>query len=149
MHKGLAPAINIFSGEAGLGAALTNPTELAKRKGMLSSSYAIVFDGRRYPDVETAYHLLANKADPVATDTLMAELIACKFRQHPALAQEVAQHGGAAWLRSCDHLTGAKTDSAQAWEGRGEASRFIRNLARGYEMAMAPEVIENSQHQLF
>lgn len=149
MEDLIAPGINIFSGERGLGAALTNPTELAKRKGMLSTSFAIVFDGKRYPDVETAYHLLANKPDMPATDTLMAELIACKFRQHPSLAKEVASKGGVAWLRRCDHLTGARSDSAQSWEGHGQASRFIRNLARGYEMAQAPEVIENNQHQLF
>ena len=143
------PGLNIFSGESGLGAALTNPTELARRKGRVAQSYPVVFAGKRYPDVETAYHLLADKADTVCTDRLMAELIAAKFRQHSELAQSVASRGGAAWLAQCTHWTGAQSQSARNWEGAGLSSRFIRNLVKGYEMSLTDIVVEHAQQALF
>lgn len=141
--------INIFSGETGLGAALTNPTELAKSKGGIERSYPVVFGVRRYPDVETAYHLLADKGDTAATDRLMAELIAAKFQQHPDLADEVRQRGGSTWLAKCSHFTSARSESAQAWEGQGLQSRFIRNLVAGYELAQTASRTENGQQLLF
>ena len=145
----LAPPINIFSGESGLGGALTNPTEMSKRKGCITKSYPIQFGGRHYPDVETAYHLLAEKTQVARTDALMAELIAAKFRQHADLAGDVASRGGAHWLQSCSHWTGARTEGAQAWEGQGDQSRFIRNLVAGYRLFLSSEVIENHQRSLF
>ena len=144
----LSPPLNIFSGEPGLGGQLTNPTELAKQKGCIHQSFPVVFLGKRWPDVETAYQVL-KKDSPPANDVLLVELIAAKFRQHPSLAEAVAKKGGAAWLRTCSHLTRARTPGAQSWEGIGEASRFIRVLALGYEAALASQRVEEGQAQLF
>lgn len=129
----LSPGINIFSGaDTSLGAALTNPTELAKAKGVISRSYPVRFNGNRYPDAEVAYQISKQYARD--RDSLMVEILVAKFRQHPDLAQEVAARGGAAWLATCDHLTNARSDSAQAWEGRGLDSRYIRNLVQAFTM---------------
>ena len=128
--------MNIFSGEKGLGAALTNPTELGRRKGMISEKYRIVFEGKTYPDVEAAYHSLKSE-HAGQNDSMMIELIACKFRQHPRLLQEVREKGGAAWLETCSHITGFQTPSAARWEGTGLESRFIRNLVAGFKWALS------------
>ena len=48
--------INIWSGcSIGIGAALTNPTELAFRKGNLKNHYPVEFKGRVFRDAEAAY----------------------------------------------------------------------------------------------
>lgn len=126
--------INIYSGEAGLGAALTNPTELARRKGRLSKPYPVVFQGQKYADVESAYQILKT-GDTVADDALMVNLIAAKLEQHPDLFLQVAEAGGVAFLEQCCHFTGARSTRFRAWEGQGRSSRFIRNLIAGFEKA--------------
>lgn len=133
MEKG----INIFSGEGGLGSALTNPTRLARQKGVLSQDYPVRFCGETYPDVESAYQRLRGPLDPEKDDALMVDLIASKFDQHRDLFYEVQQRGGVEFLAACTHYTYAQTPAAQAWEGAGGESRFIRNLIRGYERAQA------------
>jgi len=141
---------NIYSGEKGLGAALTNPTELARKKGCITKQYSVVFRGRTYPDAETAYHALKTLSNPDETDAMMIELIGCKFRQHPALFEAVEQKGGADWLTICSHLTGAKSSEFSTWEGHGLNSRFIRNLVKGYLLAASSETIgEEPQLSLF
>ena len=133
---------NIFSGSTdgnGLAAALTNPTELARRKGTIAQGYPVEFQGRAWVDIETAWFALKDTApDEPTQDRLMAQLIAAKFTQYPRLASTVSRLGGASWLRRCSHFTEAKSRSMQSWEGRGEQSRFIRNLVAGYEAANIP-----------
>lgn len=145
-----ATGINIFSGEGGLGSALTNPTELAREKGMLQRQYPVQFMGRLWPDAEAAYQHFKRGSDP-DDDRLMAEIIAAKFRQHPRLLDAVNAKGGAAFLAACSHLTGAHSESAKAWEGKGPESRFIRNLLVGYEMASSgtDELATGEQANLF
>ncbi len=141
--------MNIFSGEQGLGAALTNPTELARAKGGIACGYPVRIAGRLFPDAESAYQFHKTD-DPADNDVLMARVIAAKFRQHPELLEAVRTRGGASWLGSCSHLTGARTPAAQSWEGRGPASRFIRNLVQGYRLAESDEDISVSgQSALF
>lgn len=132
--------VNIFSGSNalnGLAAALTNPTEMAVSKGVLSKHYSIEARGISYQSVELAYQALKElEDDSVETrDNLMIELIAQKFRQHPDLALAVQEQGGALWLKLCTHYTGAKSERFQAWEGTGLKSRFIRNLVKGFEIS--------------
>lgn len=143
--------INIFSGERGLGAALTNPTELARQKGGLDQAYGVLFAGRQWVDVETAYHVLgAQRGSPEQRDQLMVELIAAKFTQHPELYREVSERGGEAFLRECSHFTGARTAGAQSWEGHGLQSRFIRNLVAGFAAASSSQpATELGQTSLF
>lgn len=126
--------MNIFSGTPGLGDALTNPTELARRKDSITDRYPVRYLGRDFPDVETAYRALKG-AEAAANDELMVQLIACKFDQHPALCAAVRECGGVAFLKTCGHFTGAHTERSKSWEGRGRASRFIRNLIAGFERA--------------
>jgi hypothetical protein len=140
--------INIFSGEPGLGGALTNPTEMAKRKGCIDVRYPVTYHSRAYPDVELAYHVLAT-GDAKSDDELMANLISQKFLQHPALMEEVTTRGGVAFLEVCGHFTNARSERFQSWEGQGRESRFIRNLIAGYEKALTGEVLLNGQPSLF
>lgn len=144
----IAEPINIFSGERGLGGALTNPTEMAKHKGCIQKSYPVFFAGLRWPDVETAYKSLKGESRE-KNDELMVELIAAKFRQHTRLRDTVAAAGGVPWLSRCSHLTGARSPGAKSWEGTGLESRFIRNLVKGYEEAFQEDRTERGQGQLF
>lgn len=138
--------INIFSGQPGLGGALTNPTELARRKGTIIKGYPVVVAGTRYPDAEAAYQAL-KCGDAPADDRMMADIICLKFLQNPDLMNMVREMGGAGWLQQCSHFTGAKTPSAQAWEGAGMHSRFIRNLVAGYTLALEGRVTEPDGQQ--
>lgn len=130
-----AMSINIFSGEKGLGGALTNPTELARQKGCIQQQYPVVFRGRRYPDAEAAYQLCKAET-PEANDTMMKYVIAAKLLQNEVLLTAITRRGGVAFLETCTHFTGARSEGAQSWEGAGRESRFIRNLIEGYELAL-------------
>lgn len=123
--------VNIYSGtlDGELAAALTNPTELARRKGKLSTSYPIHFYDRAWRDVEESYLALAKfERNEMQCDVLMAKMIATKFLQHPRLIEGVKQAGGALFLMACRHFTGRTNE----WTGAGMQSRFIRNLVCGY-----------------
>lgn len=137
---------NIASCEKGLGGALTNPTELSRKKGNISRKYTLVYEGREYPDLESAYLLCSEGKSPEEKDTMMVEMIAMKFQQHPELYQEVKDKGGAEWLKTCGHFTGAKTERFKSWEGLGLDSRFIRNLVKGFEETT--KVISKTGQQL-
>ena len=140
--------INIFSGEKGLGGALTNPTVLARRKGCIAERYTVTFNGRSYSDVESAYHEL-KIGNPSVDDEMMVNLIAQKFQDHPTLQDDVTQHGGSEFLAACSHFTNAKTPGSQSWEGQGIASRFIRNLILGYDRSLEGPAEHLGQVALF
>lgn len=128
--------MNIFSGSQdgdGLAASLTNPTELARRKGLIKQSYPVAFWGSMYPNAEAAYLTAAWGIRDAFRDALMADIIVAKFEQHPELARRVTELGGVAFLERCRHLTGAKSERFRLWEGFGRGSRFIRNLIAAFE----------------
>ncbi len=133
------PGMNIFSGSRdgdGLAATLTNPTVLSWRKGTIKQAYPVHFAGCEWPDAETAYLTLARETSAWSRgslDDLMADIIAAKFAQHPELAAQVQELGGVAFLETCKHLTGAKSQRFRAWEGFDRNSRFIRNLIAAFE----------------
>ena len=130
--------MNIFSGStdgSGLGAALTNPTQLARRKGRIKRDYPVHFRGVDWPDAEHAYLTLAT-GDADHDDKLMIEVIAAKFTQHAELRDAVKERGGVAFLETCKHITNAQSARFRAWEGFGRQSRFIRNLIDGYRLAV-------------
>ena len=134
----VADGINIGSGSTdanGLGAALSNMTELACRKGTLARSYPVEYSGIIWLDAEAAYQALKEHSAEATehNDRLMAKIIGAKFKQHDRILRAVAQRGGAAWIKRCSHFVGAKSPQGQAWEGRGTQSRFIRNLLAGFE----------------
>jgi hypothetical protein len=123
--------MNIYSGSGGLASALTNPTELAFRKGCLVEHYPVTFRGVTYPDAEAAYQRL--KVHDVAMDDyMMAEVIAAKLRQHSRLNNCIRKRGGETFLATCSHFTYAHSD---VWHGMGTGSRFIRCLIEGYRRA--------------
>jgi hypothetical protein len=63
----------------------------------------------------------------------MAAALVARWRQHPRVRLAVGDLGGAAWLDSCAHLTGAGSTVRNArWEGDGRASRMVRLLADTY-----------------
>lgn len=127
--------MNIYSGtnDGPLAAALTNPTELARKRGRLLRSYPVRYAGRDWPDAEAVY--LTLKVTTEDADKLMIEVITAKFTQHPELLSQVAALGGVAFLERCRHIVNAKTAHMRAWEGFGRNSRFIRNLIAAYEAA--------------
>ena len=127
--------MNIYSGSGGLGSALTNPTELARRKKKLNRAYMVTLYGHVYADAESAYQAL-KQGQYHEDNATMAYIIAAKFIQHPELLREVEARGGIDFLRKCSHITGARTQAFKAWEGRGLQSRFIRNLLAGYVLAL-------------
>lgn len=132
----LAEAINIWSGTRGLGGALTNMSELAKRKGCIKYSYPVKVNGMHYEDSEAAYQALKVPGEDLYNDGLMIDIIALKLVQNQKLLDLVTQFGGVDWLATCSHFTHAKSESFQAWEGQGYGSRFIRNLIHGYQKAI-------------
>jgi hypothetical protein len=124
----IAPG-NIWSGSRTL-AVLTNPTEMARRRGCLKHSYPIVYGGKPYEDVESAYK--ANCCgDNEARNELMTELIVIKFVTYPQILTWLSANGGIAFLRQCSHMTGN-----QRWDGVGEGSRFIACLMAAYIKAL-------------
>lgn len=110
-------------------AALTNPTEIARRRGNLSHSYLVVDKtGRRWPDSEAAYKAFKTGNTP-RDERVMVRIIAAKLRQHPELMKGIDERGGVALLERCTHLVGVKNSR---WEGQGVESRFIRCLIADY-----------------
>ena len=115
-------------------AALTNPTELAKRKGNVRRSYPVVdTTGRCWPDAEAAYKAFKT-GDTPRDERVMMRIIAAKLEQHPELIAGIVERGGVAFLERCHHLVGVR---GSRWEGRGRESRFIRCLIKAFERCQA------------
>ena len=121
--------INIWSGcSIGIVAALTNPTELAFRKGNLKNHYPVEFNGKVFRDAEAAYQ--NHKFGHLQQDmTIMTEIIVAKLQQHPRLLKTIAKYGGVAWLEQCNHIVGVR---GSRWEGLGRKSNFIQCLISAY-----------------
>lgn len=131
---------NIWSGSKTL-AVLTNPTELAKKRGNLKHSYPVRIAGRDFPDAEAAYQILKGEYDHFLSQSerccVMREVIQAKFECHPHLAEFVEFNGGVKWLEKCDHWVRARRVSRRSmWEGQGRESLFIQCLIEGYELYM-------------
>ena len=114
-------------------AALTNPTELARRKGNVPRAYPLVDKtGRVWRDAEAAYQAYKT-GDTPRDERVMARIIALKLKQHPTLVEGITARGGVAYLERCNHLVGVK---GSRWEGRGRESRFIRCLIAAFEAVL-------------
>lgn len=114
-------------------AALTNPTELARRKGNVTRSYPLVDKtGRVWRDAEAAYKAYKT-GDTPRDERLMVRIIALKLKQHPCLVEGIKARGGIAFLERCDHLVGIK---GSRWEGKERHSRFIRCLIVAFETVL-------------
>jgi hypothetical protein len=126
--------VNIYSGSKDeLAASLTNPTELSYRKGNIKRHYPVEFKGRRYRDAEAAFWKHARGLSFEEQQKLCTEIILAKLRQYPELVRAIDRRGGIAWLRKCEHFTGARSETFKRWEGVGEGSAFIRCLIAAYE----------------
>lgn len=97
---------NISSNSTGLFAALTNPTDLAKKKGNLVNDYPVTFRGKRFIDAETAYQETKRNSTWMTKQELvdlLTEVDVQKFLQNPRLLEEIAKRGGVDFLKSCSH----------------------------------------------
>jgi hypothetical protein len=130
-------AINIWSGSSHpIGAVLTNPTELAYRKGKLKHHYPILFEDVTYVDAEAAYQ--AYKMNELEQDmTIMISVIIAKLNQYPQIVDAIVSEalvedraGGENWLKSCNHRVTGKS----RWEGNGVNSKFIVCLVQAYQI---------------
>ena len=128
---------NIWSGAkavTGL-AVLTNPTELAFKKGNLKSHYPVNVFGRSFVDAEHAYwsgRKWIPRKDLLGLEIMMAEIIQAKFYQYPELQKIVGLSGGISFLEKCSHHV-----NNGRWEGAGRKSAFIRALIVGFEASFS------------
>lgn len=123
---------NIFSGSPL--ARFTNPNELGKRKGNCES-YPVVYGGREWPDVESAYQAIKRQSAQLSIGgrmRLLADVMEAKFRQHPQLIDEIKAAGGQAWIAQCSHVSHARSTEMKRWEGQGFESLFLRCLSEVY-----------------
>ena len=138
----MTPGVNIYSGSRelhGLAAALTNPTELSRRKGSIRQHYPVRFDDDHFPDAEAAYqaHKLRPDGSVKSFDELqetMVRMLVAKLQQHPRLVATITRHGGSAWLHTCRHVVNARSTSFKRWEGIGVHAPFLRCLMQAYAM---------------
>ncbi|HLO85465.1 MAG TPA: hypothetical protein VK203_10745 [Nostocaceae cyanobacterium] len=130
----ITPGINIWSGSRdmlGLGAALTNPTEISFRKGNIQHHYPVTFNGVTYVDLEAAFQANRYYVD-YRDEWLMKVLMIEKLGRNEKLFNAIAENGGVEWLKHCSHIV--PTASRHDWEGYGLNSRFIKCLALAYEI---------------
>lgn len=141
----IAKPVNIYSGSPdGLGAALTNPTELSHHKGRIVDHYPVTFQGERWPDAEAAYqhHKSSTQIGP-ERETLMSAILQAKLEQHPKLTAAIERRGGSEWIQSCEHTVNRSGGSY--WEGKGQESAFLRCLSDAYSNVKAAEQSENGK----
>lgn len=118
---------NIWSGDKTGLAVLTNPTELAFRKGNLKRHYPIVYAGSEFEDAEAAYQ---HYKIAIPRQVLMKDVLIFKLRQHPQIAKAIARSGGAEFLCRCSHRVYGKS----WWEGDGFQSPFIMVLIAAFKI---------------
>jgi len=140
--------INISSGsDDPFAAALTNPTELAFKKGKIKGHYPVTMGEVTYPDAEAAWQALKPPlTEPSEKRTgVMTDILEQKLRQNPQLEAEITNRGGVPFLERSSHLLKGKN----WWEGRGTESPFISSLVAGYKRlrAEAPSYHEVSSYQ--
>lgn len=110
-------------------AVLTNPTELAFRKGNLKQHYPITDkNGKVWSDAEAAFQHFKT-GDLEKDKTIMIKIIATKLRQYPQIIKAVEERGGVDWLKSCNHIIVGNS----RWEGEGLQSNFIVCLCEAYQ----------------
>jgi len=141
-------SVEISSNSKGLAAALTNPTELAKKKGNLTESYPVRYGNRMYKDVEEGYQDLKSNFSkegkgPNSTYALMVGLIKAKLQQHPRLTNEITKQGGSDWIKKATHQP---TDKNTVWETGGK-NWFIEALNEAYTEVSKPIVEETIEEK--
>lgn len=137
--------VHISSDAKGLGAALTNPTELSKKKGNIEQDYSITYKDKDYISVEAAYQ--ANKVDETKTKpnksesanyNLMVELITEKLHTYPKLVSAITKLGGLGYLAKAVHQP---TKQNTVWETGGK-DWFVDALKEAYTVANLPGTVK-------
>jgi len=134
--------IEISSKVEGLGAALTNPTELSKKKGNIENSYPIEYKGITYSDVEEAYQALKDPSEefrkPMQKDSnnfkLMVNLIVRKLQRYPQLTDAISSEGGVKFIQASTHNP---TKKKSIWETNG-GNWFLDALSQAYTYVTTP-----------
>jgi len=123
---------NIWSGAKSGLAVLTNPTELAFRKGNLRRHWPVEWDGKAYPDSEALYQFFSKncKGDADACYGMCTHAVACKLYQYPVVFESIKISCGVNFLEQCSHFVNGRSPR---WEGKGVESGFIRCLITAYK----------------
>jgi len=122
---------NIWSGNRKL-AVLTNPTELAHRKGNLKRHYPITYKQKAYADSEAAYQAATrmHKHDLYFLKATMIDILVVKLQQYTAVFSAIVESGGELFLEKCSHVVTNKG----RWEGHGRNSLFIDCLIKAFDI---------------
>lgn len=142
-----AKRLDISSKSKGLGAVLTNPTEIALRNGNLRKSYPVTFEGKEYIDAEKAYQMNKGKYNQEgkakgSTYELMVNILEAKLNQYPDIVAAVEKEGGINMLKNAVHQPTSKNT---IWETGGE-NYFIDALVEAYNKVVSstlttPEIV--------
>ena len=131
----------ISSNTKGLAAALTNPTELSKKKGNIKQPYPVTFEDKEYVDAEAAYQ--ANKKsyptrgeDAGSTYTLMTKILTAKLEQYPQLVKAITENGGSEYILKSTHQP---TNKNTVWETGGQ-NWFIKALNTAYANVLNKQI---------
>lgn len=124
-----------------LGAALTNPTELAKSKGKISKSYPITYKNKTYKDVEEAYQALKDTSEAKTKPdrfksknyALMVDLLQTKLATYTELPTAITAQGGTPWILGSTHQP---TNQNTVWETGGQ-NWFIEALNESYSLVQS------------
>jgi hypothetical protein len=138
-HNRFTAPDNIWSGATDpLLAALTNPTDIAIRRGVLAAPVTVTDrTGKTWPSAEHAFN--AYRTGALDKDVaILARIIRAKLEQHDWLREGVEQRGGFGYLKNCSHVVDARSSQ---WEGVGMDSPFIQALV------MAWEALENNRQR--
>ena len=115
---------NIWSGNRQL-AVLTNPTELAFRKGSLRNHYPVTYRDRVWPDCEAIYwHFKRSEQD---LEAFMIDFMVAKLKQYPVLVESIDLSGGIEFLAKCVHRV-----NGGWWESCHPEDRFMNCLRKAY-----------------
>ena len=107
-------------------AVLTNPTELAKRKGNLIEHYPVAYKGIEYADAERMFQEIKRFPGDVE---MMVLTLKCKLEQYPRIVKSIGDSGGSSFLEKCNH----RVNGRNWWEGSGMDSPFIECLVEAYK----------------
>ena len=135
---------NIWSGAKNGLAVLTNPTEIAFKKGNLKKHYPVVYNGRTYRDSEAFYKAKSRDVKPNTKRCyqICSCAISLKLKQHPEIFETIKLSGGVAFLEKCSHKVYNKS---RRWEGNGRDSGYIRCLINAYELAIGERQVHNAE----
>jgi len=127
---------NIWSGADGGLAVLTNPTEIAFRKGKLKRHYPLSYNDKTYRDSEAFYKAKSYNVKPNTKRCyqICKCAIVMKLQQYPEIFEAIKNSGGIEFLEQCSHIV---YNTSRRWEGHGVGSGYIRCLIGAYELVEA------------